>query len=95
MKWKHYSNFWEESRVMMLSIKSLGYCDSLVYNLRYKIISDQRFRRYAFLNNQGLKIVVDRLISLITTQCSFTNHSNLLYTICHPSEEPNAPTQQQ
>jgi hypothetical protein len=76
---------------MMLSIKSLGYYDSL---FGYKNDFEQRFRRYAFSDNQGLKIVVDRLISLITTQCSFTNSSNLLYTICHPSEEPNTPTQQ-
>lgn len=94
-KWKHYSNFWEEGRVMMLSIRSLGYCDSPIHKLEYKTNCEQRFRRYAFSDNQGLKIVVDKLTSLITLQCIFTNYSNLLYTICHPSEEPNTPTQQQ
>lgn len=98
MKWKHYSNFWEENRVMMLSIKSLGYCDSLIYKLEYKTNSEQKVQpilRTHFQKIKIRKIVVDRLTSLITVQCSFTDYSNLLYTICHPSEEPNTRTQQQ
>lgn len=56
MKWKHYSNFWEENRVMMLSIKSLGYCDSLVYKLRYKKNSKQKVQPILGTHFQKIKI---------------------------------------